>query len=498
MTKIEWTHPVGFKGETWNPIVGCSVASKGCTNCYAMKMAGTRLKHTELYEGLTDGTKAGPVFNGNVRLNEKALYAPLSCKKPRCFFVNSMGDLFHESVPDGWLDKVFAVMAMTPQHRYLILTKRAKRMREYCNDVAHRRVCVAHQVCWAHIRDGRELRAEKVGEVLPVMAQPGRSSSLLNVVLKFWPLPNVALGVSVESQELAEERILDLLNTRAEMRFLSAEPLLGSLSLSRFNLTEYMEAVTGHTFDRRFSPVCYQNSLTGLVTGMDEYQDKLDWVIAGGESGAKARPSHPEWFRELRAQCRVAGVPFFFKQWGEFKPGSDSKSDDRSWAVAWDGRTVLPPALAGDFPKDASGHDRWSAVRKVGKSAAGNLLDGEVQQAFPSWFFENLGREIGECEAFSVVQEEVQWLRELGVEAADLSGPHLTQNACTELTRKGLRWTQTALRTEVKERLDPFEEREMFEKVDGELYYRASTGDLVGPLSGSVATCGDNRDGELG
>lgn len=460
MTKIEWTHAAGFKGETWNPIVGCSVASKGCTNCYAMKMAGTRLKHTGLYEGLTDSTKAGPVFNGNVRLNEKALYAPLSCKKPRCFFVNSMGDLFHEAVRIEWLEKVFAVMAMTPQHRYLILTKRAGRMREYCNPTARRRLEVARAVMDYHVeRECKGLTNDNFDQLMPVESV-GAVDCPDNIYLKFWPLPNVALGVSVESQDLAEERILELLNTHAEMRFLSAEPLLGTLNLTRFNLTEYIEAIYEHTFDRRFSPECYQNALTGLVTGMDEYQNKLDWVIAGGESGAKARPSHPEWFRELRAQCQVAGVSFFFKQWGEFKPGSDFKSDGRSWAVAWDGRTVLPPANAGDFPKDASGHDRWSAVRKVGKSAAGNLLDGEVHQAFPSWFFENLGREVDEFEAQHIVQDEVQWLRELGVEAADLFGPYLTQNVCEELMRKGLRLTQTALRAEVKARLDRFEVRE--------------------------------------
>ncbi|WP_057466088.1 phage Gp37/Gp68 family protein [Pseudovibrio sp. POLY-S9] len=460
MTKIEWTHPAGFKGETWNPIVGCSVASKGCTNCYAMKMAGTRLKHTELYKGLTDESKAGPVFNGKMRLNEKALHAPLSCKKPRCFFVNSMGDLFHESVPEEWLEKVFAVMAMTPQHRYLILTKRATRMREYCNPIAKRRLKVAREVMDYHVqRECKGLTNENLDQLMPVESV-GAVDCPDNIYLRSWPLPNVALGVSVESRELAEDRIFELLNTRAEMRFLSAEPLLGSLSLTRFNLTKYVEAVTGQAFDRRYSPVCYQNALTGLVTGMDEYQDKLDWVIAGGESGAKARPAHPEWFRELRAQCMASGVPFFFKQWGEFKPGSDFKSDEKSWAVAWDGRTVSPPALADDYPKDASGHDRWSAVRKVGKAAAGNLLDGEVHQAFPSWFFENLGREIGECEAFSVVQEEVAWLYANGVEAAGLVGPCLTQNVCDELKRKGERRTESALRAEVKERLDPLEERE--------------------------------------
>lgn len=180
MTKIEWTD------QTWNPIVGCSVVSPGCTNCYAMRMAGTRLKSTKPYSGLTQDTKAGPVWNGKVRFLEERLTQPLRWRKPRRVFVNSMGDLFHEDVSDDEIDRVFAVMAATSRHTYQVLTKRPERMGDHVSRLA-------------------------------------RTIS--------WPIPNVWLGTSVEDQARANERIPALLNTPAVVRFLSCEPLLGPVDL---------------------------------------------------------------------------------------------------------------------------------------------------------------------------------------------------------------------------------------------------------------------------
>jgi protein gp37 len=124
-TTIEWTEA------TWNPITGCSVTSPGCTNCYAMKLAGTRLRNHESRAGLTVESKAGPVWTGEVRLNEQWLDQPLRWKRPRMIFVCAHGDLFHESVPDEWIDKVFAVMALAPQHTFQVLPNRSKRMRDF-------------------------------------------------------------------------------------------------------------------------------------------------------------------------------------------------------------------------------------------------------------------------------------------------------------------------------------------------------------------------------
>jgi protein gp37 len=127
-TSIEWTE------STWNPIAGCSIVSPGCTNCYAMKRAGGRLASTPKFRGLTMRSNAGPVWTGEVRLWEPALDQPLRWKRPRMIFVNSMSDLFHESVPDEWIDRIFAIMALCPQHTFQLLTKRADRMRNYCRD----------------------------------------------------------------------------------------------------------------------------------------------------------------------------------------------------------------------------------------------------------------------------------------------------------------------------------------------------------------------------
>jgi protein gp37 len=182
---IEWTDA------TWNPIVGCSVVTPGCTNCYAMRLAGTRLKHHPSRAGLTIDTKAGPVWNGEVRLIDAWLDQPIHWKRPRRIFVCAHGDLFHESVSDAWIDRVFAGMALAPHHTFQVLTKRDERMHAYI-------------VARMDRRDDGE----------------GFSRS--------WPLPNVWLGVSVEDRA-RKWRIDKLRDTPAALRFLSLEPLLGDL-----------------------------------------------------------------------------------------------------------------------------------------------------------------------------------------------------------------------------------------------------------------------------
>ena len=266
-TKISWCD------ETWNPIVGCSVVSPGCTNCYAMRMAGTRLKTTKPYSGLTQDSKAGPVWTGEVRFLEERLTQPLKWRKPRRVFVNSMGDLFHEDVPEDWIDKVFAVMAATPRHTYQVLTKRPERMRD--------------QMCrLARTINPLEREARSFGHTFNF-----EGHSLLR-----WPIPNVWLGTSVEDQRRADERIPMLLDTPAAVRFISAEPLLGTLGLTR---TAYRDGV-------------FMNSLA--------CPHRLDWVIVGGESGPNARPMDPAWARDIRDQCQAADVAFFMKQMARKAP----------------------------------------------------------------------------------------------------------------------------------------------------------------------------------
>jgi protein gp37 len=321
-SKIEWTEA------TWNPIVGCSIVSPGCTNCYAMKMAGrTEAMGISRYDGTTKQVNGNTVWTGKLaRAPEATLLAPLKRKKPTTYFVNSMGDLFHEDCPDEWIDQVFAVMALTPQHTYQVLTKRAARMREYLG-CAHQRVA------------DRAMEDAPVGLDIRKSGLTFAPKSTPAVYFEHWPLPNVWLGVSTERQKEANERIPHLLQTPAAIRFISAEPLLGAIDL--------MEIEIG-------------GDLSWNALGGRGRKGGLDWVIVGGESGPDARPMHPDWARWLRDQCAGAGVPFFFKQWGEHAPS----------------RTSAPPTESdvnrlGDHPV------------RVGKKAAGRILDGTLHDGMP-------------------------------------------------------------------------------------------------------------------
>lgn len=247
-SKIEWTD------ETWNPVTGCNKVSPGCTHCYAEV-------HAKRFWG-------DRPFS-DVQFHPERLEQPLRWRKPRKIFVNSMSDLFHEAITDEQLTQVFAVMALTPQHVYQVLTKRPERMQQYLRNAkqAIRRQAVLL---------GREKQVDHYR---------------FECCDWEWPLPNVWMGVSVESQDYAY-RVDILRKTPATVRFLSCEPLLGALGLNLKN---------------------------------------IDWVIVGGESGYRHRPVQPEWIRGILRQTREAGVAFFFKQWG----GKHSKARGRTL----DGRT---------------------------------------------------------------------------------------------------------------------------------------------------------------
>jgi protein gp37 len=353
-TLIEWTDA------TWNPITGCSIVSPGCTNCYAMRLAGTRMKYHPTRIGLTVDSKAGPVWNGQVRFNEQALDQPLRWRRPRRIFVCAHGDLFAEGVPDEWIDRVFAVMALSPQHTFQVLTKRPARMRSYLAD-----------------RDAVTLRLERPMEELN-KARGGRFG-LSAYELPYrdgpWPLPNVWLGTSVEDQRRADERIPELLATPAAVRFISAEPLLGPIALDRICLVPqrpgsiragiHINALAGRFCE---SGMPYFDRWNDDGTAAPGAQvSKLDWVIVGGESGPNARPMHPDWARSLRDQCAAAGVAFLFKQWGEYRPLTDAEHGQACGAK-----------LVGRDP-----HDREAYVLRVGKRAAGRLLDGVEHNGMP-------------------------------------------------------------------------------------------------------------------
>jgi protein gp37 len=283
-TSIAWTDA------TWNPLRGCARVSEGCRFCYAEGVSARFSGPGLPYEGLAKMTPQGPRWTGAIRLVPEVLDQPLRWRRPRRIFVNSMSDLFHEDVPDSFIRAVFTSMAQARQHTFQILTKRAARMRELLSRWAGSRLT---------LREG-------YGTVLP----------------------NVWLGVSVEDQRAADDRIPELLATPAAVRFLSCEPLLGPVDVSR--------ALRPHLVDRADGTL-HWNDEPGIEHHRGGTWDTrpIGWVIVGGESGRGARLMDEAWARSLVEQYRVAGVPVFVKQLGsvwarESKhwPHGDSKGGD--------------------------------------------------------------------------------------------------------------------------------------------------------------------------
>lgn len=316
-TKIEWTE------YSWNPVSGCTPASEGCQNCYAKHIAN-RLRGR-------CGYPADDPFK--VTMHEDRLGEPLRWKKPRRVFVCSMGDLFHDDVPEEFLNRVFANMAIVPQHIFMVLTKRPERMAEYIS---------------ANNRYDALIEQLDQGDVWDLPTRTVKRLFFNAPREDKWPLPNVWLGVTAENQQRADERIPILLEIPAAVRFVSIEPMLGPVDIAGH---------LGFNGPRRMGD--------GLIYYW--VAPKLDWVICGGETGPGARPMHPDWVRNLRNQCQEAGVPFFFKQWGEYCSPSQMPPDTfRKWDIQhgteiWD-----------DEP-------RW----RVGKKAAGRMLDGEAWDEMP-------------------------------------------------------------------------------------------------------------------
>lgn len=336
-TGIEWTDA------TWNPTTGCDKVSPGCDNCYAMTLA-KRLKAmgSPRYQIDGDPETSGPGFG--VTVHPTALDQALRWTRPRRIFVNSMSDLFHARVPDEYIARVFAVMALAPQHTFQVLTKRHGRMRSLLSS--------------AHF----------LHAVSKVWAEPPTDWTLpRDWSVPVWPLPNVWLGVSAEDQKRAELRIPALYDTPAAVRFVSAEPLLGLI-----------------------------DTTTSGLLARDEFDRGIDWVIVGGESGPGARPMHPWWAESLHRQCVAAGVPFLFKQWGDWTPMAPLKNGrfDFSNGIAMtdDGNTYNAgdldwpdgprrgEAIRADFP-----HHHPTSMYRVGKKAAGRELyhDGRTFDEYP-------------------------------------------------------------------------------------------------------------------
>ena len=299
-SNIAWTN------STWNPVTGCAKVSPGCKHCYAEREWPRFYGREEVAVQLTHG----PIVDGrqiteiqgkrpftHVVCHEDRLDIPLRWKRPRRIFVNSMSDLFHEKVPDAFIDRVFAVMALAPRHTFQILTKRPERMLRWFDP-------------------GRDNREHAVGEAMRALTQ-GKDPGLPD-----WPLPNVWIGVSVEDQGTANERIPLLLETPAAVRWVSAEPLLGPVDLDLAGCIDgcgWVTPVPCNNDKDLKCPKCraivtrcgFGRSHRGIMR-----RRPLDWVVVGGESGPYARPMHSEWARSILRQCRDARIPVFIKQLG--------------------------------------------------------------------------------------------------------------------------------------------------------------------------------------
>lgn len=339
---IEWTDatwtPIRARPRSGEKIVGetgwktalpggkpgwyCEHESEGCRNCYAESM------NRRLGTGID--FKKQNREKVEIFLDEKMLLAPLRWRKPRMIFVCSMTDLFADFVKDEWIDKIFSVMALSPQHTFQVLTKRSSRMREFLDDRPD--AGEGHRRRWSTI----------AGQIM----EDGDNANDY-VLNRPWPLPNVWLGISCERQEEADKRVPNLLGTPAHTRFVSAEPLLGSINFRHMCDGQY-------PFDALAK------------------EPHIDWIILGGESGHNARPMNPEWARSIRDQCVATKSKFFFKQWGTWAPPDvlDYNPYDE----------MQRPHV---FPNQYKPRCSWEEVFRVGKKAAGRLLDGKIHDEYP-------------------------------------------------------------------------------------------------------------------
>jgi protein gp37 len=401
-TTIEWAD------RSWNPgVYGCAEVSPACAHCYAARMAH-RLVGAGVYpDGITEKRASGVHWSGVVKTAEleqvsRSALAELPKKKAGRVFVTSMSDVFLDEVDDDFLIRLFAEMALRPHLTFMVLTKRPERALRFfrtwmvdesvqgeAEHVARTYMGLPHFAwdsvsenelqSWApHTEKGKRLRQRR--------AWPG------------WPLPNVWLGCTVEDQARAEERIPVLLQLPAVVRFLSCEPLLGPLRILGHlmqgpRVADCASCGGGHGFTRcpntggvaKVRDLRGGGKCTNFVRAPGP-QGGIHWVITGGESGHGARPSHPDWFRSLRDQCVGAGVPFLFKQWGEWmadyegamhcgecksgKADAVVTGDTCGWCGALDWQ---PPPH----------HEQVKGSVRLGKANTGRGLDGRTWDEFP-------------------------------------------------------------------------------------------------------------------
>ncbi len=311
---------------TWNPIkMRCTPVSAGCANCWHLAMAKRLAKNPSIYR---EEQKA--YAGGSPMLDQKELEAPIHLRKSARIGVCFMGDLWHEKIEHFQIAQVWEVARHCQKHIFFFLTKRPNRLKS-----------------WTGVKS-------EVAHIPPIRGE-------------IWP-NNCWLGVSVEDQKTADERIPILLQISATHRWVSIEPMLGAVFLGRdwIDKPRYLETGT------------------------------LDWIVLGGETGPKARPMHPDWVRSIRDQCQAVGMPFFFKSWGEWMPSLTFESGLATrWSAAdnpqskhfkmkgklFDGDKPLFGGKAFESKMLNDGHE--TLMCRIGHKHSGHLLDGKEYLEMP-------------------------------------------------------------------------------------------------------------------
>lgn len=409
-TRIEWADA------TINPLVGCSKISPACDHCYAERMAARMVHNPAVAQRFAGTVDAHGKWTGKINLFPSEMKKALRWRKAQRIFVGSMSDLFHDDVPDEFLDTVFAYMlashtlANCANHTFMLLTKRPDRMREYLSAAPSALI-----ERWAKAGDGWII-LDNEDVLFSEFIFSHASWELSNHGPKYapwaytehlFPLPNVWLGTTVEDQARADERVPELLATPGALHFVSCEPLLGPVDLYRWLLIGWQCQGCKGFFRGRHRQICPDCGREGFWSGSHDFDGHgshglrgLGWVIDGGETGPGARPSHPNWFRSHRDQCAEAGVPYFFKSWGEW---GTTRIDMSTGAPAWDvfhdfnhycckaptrmtkGDKLICPD--GHVPQYGCAEGKsypMAIVSRVGKARSGRLLDGAEHNAIPA------------------------------------------------------------------------------------------------------------------
>lgn len=340
MTKIEWTD------KTWNPVTGCNKVSDGCKFCYAEIMHKRQM-------GMNPKKYSRPFLDGAFPYPE-ALPIPLKFRKQYMIFVNSMSDLFHDMISMDYIARVYAIMFLAEKQVFQVLTKRTARAKTILNDDNFLILVTKYANMYydKYIRplDGWLYSYDEIRSM--------------------YPFKNIWYVGSVENQEQANIRIAEIMETPSVVRGLSCEPLLSSIQIN--DVTLWKDAA-------KWWGAGILNPINNYRIGDNTYG--INWVIAGGESGSKARPMHPDWVREIRDQCVNAKVPFFFKQWGEWGQSSAQYPGTKgNFMLMTADKTIVELK---QYPRQFSMFGMKGIFVKTGKKFTGNFLDGMQFKQFP-------------------------------------------------------------------------------------------------------------------